>query len=89
MHSSRLFERIGVALQKGNTQGILDFRYKEVDVPEYAEYYAVIGAHNTKLLSLANCDAYHRVVDVTGDNHAILVVALEKMSVQTVRICCF
>ena len=57
MHASRLLERIGVALQKGNAQGILDFRYKEIDAPENAEYDAVIGALNTKLLSLADCDA--------------------------------
>jgi hypothetical protein len=51
VHASRLFERIGVALQKGNAQGILDFRYKEIDAPENAEYDAVIGALNTKLFS--------------------------------------
>ncbi len=67
VHSSRLFERIGVALQKGNAQGILDtFRYKEVDTPENVEYDAVIGALNTKLQSLADCDADLRVVEVAA-----------------------
>ncbi len=53
-------------LKKGNAQGILDFRYKEVDAPENAEYDAVIGALDTKLLSLADCDADLRVVDVAA-----------------------
>jgi hypothetical protein len=46
VYSSRLFERIGVALQKGNAQGILDFRFK-VCAPENAEYDAVIRAWST------------------------------------------
>ena len=45
VHRVCLFERIGVALQ-----GILDFRYKEIEAPENAEYDAVMGALNTKLL---------------------------------------
>ncbi len=47
-------------------QAHLVFRYKEVDAPENAEYDAVIGALNTKLLSLADCDADLRVVDVAA-----------------------
>ena len=57
--ASRLYERIGVALQKGNAQGILSFRYTEIDVPEgdNAKQDAVMGALYTGLLSLADCDA--------------------------------
>ncbi len=44
----------------------MDFRYKEVDALENADYDAVIGALNTKLLSLADCDADLRVVDVAA-----------------------
>jgi hypothetical protein len=79
VHASRLFERIGVALQKGNAQGILDFRYKEIDAPEnanIAEYDAVIGALNTKLLSLADCDA-DLLDDVDEPEEPLAVLALE------------
>jgi hypothetical protein len=38
----------------------------------------VIGALNTKLLPLADCDADLRVDDVTGDNRAMLAGALEE-----------
>jgi hypothetical protein len=57
--ASRLYERIGVALQKGNAQGILSFRYTEIDVPEgdNAKQDAVMAALYTRLLSLADCDA--------------------------------
>ena len=53
-----MYERIGVALQKGNAQGILSFRYAEIDVPEgeNVKQDAVMGALYTGLLSLANCD---------------------------------
>jgi hypothetical protein len=67
VHASRLYERIGVALQRGNAQGILDFRYSEVDAPETAEHDAVIEALNTKFLSLADCDADLRVADDMAD----------------------
>jgi hypothetical protein len=57
VHASRLYERISVALQQSNAQAILDFRYAEIDVPEAAQHDAVMGVLNTKLLSLADCDA--------------------------------
>jgi hypothetical protein len=59
--ASRLYERIGVALQKGNAQGILAFRYAEMDQPEdmeAAKRDAVMDKLTTKtVLSLATCDA--------------------------------
>ena len=55
--STELTERISVALQKCNAQAILDFRYAETDVPEAAQHDAVMEVLNTKLLSLADCDA--------------------------------
>ena len=57
VHASRLYERISVALQQSNAQAILDFRYAEIDVPEAAQHDAVMEVLNTKLLSLADCDA--------------------------------
>ena len=72
VHASRLFERIGVALQQGNAQGILDFRYKEIDAPENAEYDAVMGALNTKLLSLADCDA--DLIDEADEDREMLLM---------------
>jgi hypothetical protein len=64
VHASRLYERISVALQQSNAQAILDFRYAEIDVPEAAQHDAVMGVLNTKLLSLADCDADLLQVDV-------------------------
>ena len=52
-----MYERISVALQQSNAQAILDFRYAEIDVPEAAQHDAVMEVLNTKLLSLADCDA--------------------------------
>jgi hypothetical protein len=72
LHTSRLFERIGVALQQGNAQGILDFRYKKIDAPENAEYDAVMGALNTKLLSLAECDA--DLIEDADENREMLLM---------------
>ena len=59
-----MYERISVALQQSNAQAILDFRYAEIDVPEAAQHDAVMEVLNTKLLSLADCDADLLQVDV-------------------------
>jgi len=67
VHASRLYERIGVALQRGNAQGILDFRYLEIDAPETAEQDAVIGSLYSRILSLADCDVDLRIADALAD----------------------
>ena len=50
----------------------MDFRYKELDAPENAEYDAVMGALNTKLLSLADCDA--DLIDEADEDREMLLM---------------
>ena len=58
-----------MALQRGNrdAQGILDFRYLEIDAPETAEQDAVIGSLYSRILSLADCDVDLRIADALAD----------------------
>jgi len=82
--ASRLYERIGVALQKGNAQGILAFRYAEMDQPEdmeAAKRDAVMDKLTTKtILSLATCDADLKALAEEhpgADNAEIALAALQ------------
>ena len=80
-----MYARISVALQQSNAQAIFDFRHAEIDVPAAGQQDAVMDVLNTKLISLADCDADLR--SVQGVEMALQgALSMELMSWQRFRL---